>query len=156
MATWLYQINQQQWPPEKYRTDIWEGEEETWPVGRLARGDSEEPQPGDVVVFFYAPTGGWDWGFYGWAVIVGWHSRDEDKEIRFRPTSPSDRLKMDPWCDREAKALADEIRGRVKQGTMWKVPDHLVPRLRSGLVTWAAGVTTEEGERVEPGEEVEE
>ena len=63
---------------------------------------------------------------------------------------------MDPWCDREAKALADEIRGRVKQGTMWKVPDHLVPRLRSGLVTWAAGVTTEEGESVEPGEEVEE
>jgi hypothetical protein len=103
MATWLYQINQQQWPPEKYRTDIWEGEEETWPVGRLVRGDSEEPQPGDVVVFFYAPTGGWDWGFYGWAVIVGWHSRDEDKEIRFRPTSPSDRLKMDPCVTAKPK-----------------------------------------------------
>jgi|GEM_PF-3554690 hypothetical protein len=29
MATWLYQINQQEWPPEKYRMDIWEGEEET-------------------------------------------------------------------------------------------------------------------------------
>lgn len=33
MATWLYQINQKEWPPERYRVEIWEGERWRWPFG---------------------------------------------------------------------------------------------------------------------------
>jgi len=138
MATWLYQINQQQWSPERYRVEIWEGERWYWPVGRITRGGQHagDPQPGDTVVFFYAPSGGPDWGFYGWAIVLEWLDREGEKGMYFRPVSPSDQLKMHPWRDKEAGALADEIRGAVKQGTMWRVQNHLVPGLRRGLATW--------------------
>jgi len=135
MATWLYQINQQQWPPERYRLEIWEGERWRWPVGNIRRGaEDADPRPGDTVVFFYAPTGGVDPGFYGWAVVLEW--LEQEKEIYFRPVSPSDWLKMDPWWDEEASSLANEIRGRMKQGTMWRVDDSLVPELRDGIAAW--------------------
>jgi len=46
---------------------------------------------------------------------------------------------MHPWSGPSALSLADEIRGPVKQGTLWRVPDELVPRLRKGLFDWLAG-----------------
>jgi hypothetical protein len=135
MGTWLYQINQQQWPPERYRVEIWEGERWRWPVGQLVRGPSAEgPQAGDTVVFFYARTGGVDPGFYGWAVVLEWLERE--REMYFRPVAPSDWLKMDPWWDEVASGLADRIRGAVKQGTLWRVPEDLVPELRRGIAEW--------------------
>lgn len=91
------------------------------------------PQAGDIVVFFYAPAGGADAGFYGWAVILEWL---ESKEIHFRPVCPSDLLKMCPWWDEHASDLVDKIRGKVKQGTMWRVPEELVAELRRGILTW--------------------
>lgn len=54
MAMWLYQTDQQQWPP----LDL---------AGRAS------PKPGDRVVFFYAPSGGIEPGFYGWAIVLDWH-----------------------------------------------------------------------------------
>lgn len=137
MATWLYQINQQLWPPEWYRIRIWEGERWYWPVGQI-RGSkgTGDPEPGDTVVFFYARTGGRDYGFYGWAVLLEWRNWDGEKGMYFRPVAPSDWLKMDPWRDEDALRLADEIRGPVKQGTLWSVPDELVDQLRSGIVRW--------------------
>lgn len=87
------------------------------------------------MVFFYAPTGRADPGFYGWAVVLEWLR--EGGVIYFRPVSPSDRLKMHPWWDEKAAELAERIRGRVKQGTLWRVPEDLVPELREGLVAWA-------------------
>ncbi len=138
MATWLYQTNQQQWPPERYRLEIWEGERWYWPVGQLTRGrqGAEDPVAGDTVVFFYARTGGSDPGFYGWAIITEWLDRNGERGMYFRPVSPSDELKMNPRWDPPASELADEIRGAVKQGTMWRVQEDLVPELRRGIRTW--------------------
>ena len=108
MATWLYQLSANVWSPERFRLEIWEGERWHWPVGGKSSGGTW-PQPGDSVVFFYAPTHGTDPGFYGWAAVLEWYE-DSSSPLYFRPTAPSDRLKMDPWWDDEAKELALEIR----------------------------------------------
>lgn len=102
------------------RLEIWEGERWYWEVRQAVGAREEGPVPGDVLVFFYTPTGGADPGFYGWAVELEWLR--EERLIYFRPVSPSDRLKMRPWWDEKAAELADRIRGRVKQGTLWRVP----------------------------------
>ena len=137
MSTWMYQMNQQRWPPERYRLEIWEGERWNWPVGRKVPAD-ETPLPGDVVVFFNSKSGAPDPGFYGWAVILEWYTV-VPVNMYFRPVAPSDALKMNPWSDDHALTLADDIRGRVKQGTLWRVPDELVPRLRKGIFEWLRG-----------------
>jgi hypothetical protein len=139
MSTWLYQIDQESWSPERYRLEIWEGQDWAWPVGKKNPGD-KEPQNGDTVVFFYAPTGGHDPGFYGWAVVLEWFELRNIKELRFRPVAPSDHLKMHPWWNQhDASTLADKIRGPVKQGTLFLVPDALVKTLRSGISAWLGG-----------------
>ena len=137
MSMWLYQINQQWWAPQRYRVEIWERERWSWPVRRKV-GAIEDPQPGDTVVFFYAPSGGPDPGFYGWAVITEWLSGEQD-EMYFRPVAPSDHLKMHPWWDADAQALADQIRGKVKQGTFWRVAEDLSATLRRSITRWASG-----------------
>ncbi len=129
---WLYQMDQRQWPPNSYRIDIWENERWTWPVGRKASTDS--PKPGDRVVFFYAPSGGIEPGFYGWALVLDWH--EDERGMYFRPVSPSDHLKMHPWWDTAAKEIADEVRGKVKQGTLWEVPDDLASAISAGITGW--------------------
>jgi hypothetical protein len=88
-------------------------------------------------VFFYAPSGGSEAGFYGWAIVLDMH--DDDRGMYFRPVSPSDYLKMNPWWDADAKVLADAIRGKVKQGTLWKVADEVAPALSRGITAWLAG-----------------
>lgn len=106
----MYQLNQKNWSPNRYMLEIWEGERWVWPVGqKLARGQS--PEPGDTIVFFYAPSGGKDAGFYGWAVILEW--LDDVSHLYFRATSPSDHLKMHPWWDEKAVLLANKIRGKM-------------------------------------------
>ena len=135
MATWMYQLNQKNWSPSRYRLEIWEGERWVWPVGqKLARGQS--PEAGDTIVFFYAPSGGKDAGFYGWAVILEW--LDDVSHLYFRATSPSDHLKMHPWWDENAILLANKIRGKMKQRTLWLVSDELVGELREGITSWIA------------------
>ena len=95
------------------------------------------PKPGDSMVFFYAPSGGSDAGFYGWAVLLEWV--EQEKSFSFRPVSPSDRLKMCPWWDDQASDLANQIRGKVKQGTLWLVPEKLVSSLHRGIAAWHGG-----------------
>jgi len=126
-------MNQQAWPPERYRLDIWENERWSWGVGRVS-GAGHIPKPGDTMVFFYAPSGGAEPGFYGWAVVLEWV--DQERAFSFRPVSPSDRLKMCPWWDEEAAELANKIRGKVKQGTLWLVPDTLVGDVVRGIASW--------------------
>jgi hypothetical protein len=41
----------------------------------------------------------------------------------FRPVAPSHHLKMHPSWDTDAQDLADRIRGKVKQGTFWRVAE---------------------------------
>lgn len=136
MSMWMYQLNQTNWPPNRYRLEIWEGERWVWPVGQRLSG-GELPKPGDTVVFFYAPSGGGDPGFYGWAIVLEW--LDDISRVYFRAAAPSDYLKMNPWWDDEARAVAEEIRGRMKQRTLWLVSDDLVGRLRRGLQSWVFG-----------------
>jgi len=54
----------------------------------------------------------------------------------FRPVSPSDQLKMHPWWDDGAKEIADKVRGKVKQGTLWEVPDELAADISAGITAW--------------------
>jgi hypothetical protein len=109
-----------------------ENERWRWRVGRKASTGS--PKPGDRVVFFYAKSSGNEPGFYGWAVVLDWH--EDERGMYFRPVAPSDHLKMHPWWDANAEGIADEIRGKFKQGTLWKVPDHLSPDISKGITAW--------------------
>jgi hypothetical protein len=142
MSLWLYQINQTAWSPNRYRLEIWEGERWASPVGQAAWGGTT-PQPGDIVVFFYAPAGGTDPGFYGWAVILEWLA--DSKELYFRPVAPSDQLKMRPWWSDAARTLADNIRGKMQQRTLWHVSEDLATELRGGLQSWVNGSPAESG-----------
>ncbi len=101
-------------------------------MGRKASTGS--PKPGDRVVFFYAPSGGIEPGFYGWALVLDWH--EDERGMYFRPVAPSDHLKMHPWWDAAAKEVADEVRGRVKQGTLWEVPDKLASDISVRITAW--------------------
>jgi hypothetical protein len=46
----LYQLNANNWSPERYRLEIWEGERWNWSVGNIS-GKGQHPDPGDIVVF---------------------------------------------------------------------------------------------------------
>ena len=140
MSTWLYQLATDVWSPERYRLEIWEGERWNWPVGRRS-GDGELPKPGDTVVFFYSRSTGVDPGFYGWAVVLEWYELSSS-QLYFRPTAPSDYLKMHPWWDDNAKRIADEVRGKMKQRTLWIIRPELVREIRIGIASWLSGART--------------
>jgi hypothetical protein len=97
------------------------------------------------LVFFYAPSGGVDPGFYGWAVILEWYEVSSN-QLYFRPTAPSDCLKMFPWWDGPAEKLANEIRGKMKQRTLWLVQPELAKQVRRGIAGWLAGRWESDGE----------
>jgi hypothetical protein len=93
------------------------------------------------VVFFYAKSAGTDPGFYGWAVVLEWYPAPDSSEkdqLYFRPTAPSDFLKMHPWWDKDAEQVADDIRGKMKQRTLWLVQPELAAKVRRGVSTWLA------------------
>jgi hypothetical protein len=139
---WLYQLSQAEWTPERYRLDIWEGERWRWPVGKIT--GSGRPAAGDRVVFFFAQTACPEPGFYGWAVVLQWE--EEEKRFYFRPVAPSDQLKMCPWWDGPAGAaeqIADQVRGQVPRGTLWRVPDELAAAIGAGIAGWVVGVRAE-------------
>jgi hypothetical protein len=135
MATWLYQLSGKNWSPNRYRFEIWEGERWSWDVNSISKHDHDDPKVGDVVVFFYAKSKSSDPGFYGWGVILEWYPADISI-LYFRPTSPSDYLKMHPWSDKKAMELADKIRKPIKQGTLFLVQEELEGELRDGISTW--------------------
>ena len=137
MSAWLYQINQKSWTPNRYRIEIWENERWSWPLGTVQHGGTEI-KAGDIVIFFYAPYGGDDPGFYGWAVITEYLEGD-NPEILFKPVSPSNYLKMTPWWDEDAKSLVDKIRGGFKQKTLWIIDRPDLGKIRTGIRNWLAG-----------------
>jgi hypothetical protein len=109
MSTWLYQIRQTNWPTGNFRQEIWEGERWQWSYG--SKRSKESPELGDILIFFYAPSGGGDHGFFGWAVVDR-HDSNE-KTVYFTPTAPTNHLKMDPWSDKVSAQIANDIRGRM-------------------------------------------
>lgn len=137
MSTWFYQMSPNVWSPSQYRLDIWEAERWAWPVGQIS-GQGQKPAPGDLMVMYFTKGNGTDPGFYGWAVILNWLDEAGD-QLRFRPVAPSDSLKMCPWGDAQALALANEIRGKMKQRTLWLVDDDMALQLRRGILNWIAG-----------------
>ncbi len=124
MANWLYQMNAGIWRPENYRTEIWENNNTTWTIGKISPAGSQ-PKIGDTIVLFYTVR---DRGIYGWAVIL----RYEEKEIYFRPATPSDYLKMNPLWDDDVKNIVDEIRP-MPRGNMWEINDNLMSRIREKI-----------------------
>lgn len=142
MGYWFYQISQEIWEPERFRIEIWENERWSWTVPTLRGGG--EPQPGDSVAFYYAKAHGADPGFYGWAVVLEYHkSHDENKTLYFRPVAPTNHLKMHPWWNEEAQEIANEVRGAVAQGTVWRVSDEQWKRIRRGFTSWVSGYGAE-------------
>ena len=137
MSTWLYQLNPQEWSPETFRFEIWEGKHWHWGSGNK-RG-SAEPQVGDTVVFFYVPSGGDDPGIYGWAVLEKWDAAS--KTLYFIPAAPTDRLKMDPWWDDQVKALVAKIRGKMNQATLFEMDQAATCELRAGVRRWLCGAS---------------
>lgn len=132
MSMWLYQISNDIWPPSRFRVEVWAGERWRWPINTVM--GNEMPAAGDRLVFYYAKTGAGEPGFYGWAVVLEAYER----ELYFRPVPPTDQLKMYPWWNEEAAELADLIRGKMKQRTLWPVPPNLISRLSAGLIAWTA------------------
>lgn len=134
MSTWLFQLSPKVWSPEEYRQEVWQGQTCNWPLRRRPSA-ANSPALGDTLLLFYSATGGKDPGFYGWAVVLQWVPQSPTP-LCFRPAPPSDYMKMHPWWDEEAAELANAIRQPVKVGTLWRVPDALVARIREGVRRW--------------------
>lgn len=132
MSTWLYQLNPKSWTPETFRFEIWEGKHWHWTHG-IKRGDAV-PAIGDTIVFFYSPSGGDDPGIYGWAVLercdVG------SKTLYFIPVAPTNRLKMDPWWDETAQKIVNDIRGPMKQATLFQIENADALKIRVDIRKW--------------------
>ena len=141
MSAWLYQMSVDYWRHERYRADVWQGADTTWDVGKIVPAEAT-PQAGDIIVLYYVEAekgvkpAERDPGIYGWGIVL-WY---EDKEIRYRPTSPSDYLKVNPLWNDEVNKLVDDIRGRMKQGTMWKISDKHLRDIRALVAKHASGV----------------
>lgn len=129
MSTWLYQLNAQDWSPEAFRYEIWEGKSWHWGYGR--KQDKTEPETGDTIVFFYAPSRCKDPGFYGWAVLERHHEKNQS--LYFVPAAPTNYLKMDPWWNSTAESLAKDIRGKMTQATLFKISDEQRAHLRAAI-----------------------
>lgn len=112
---WLYQMSEAEWPEAQYRAEVWEGGLIYWST-RKVQGQGR-PVPGDRMICWYATTGAAQPGVVGWGVILG-HFEDRE-EIIWRPTFPSDGLKMRPLYDDQLIQTIDSIRGKFKQATMW-------------------------------------
>jgi hypothetical protein len=132
MSTWIYQLNPKEWPPEVFRYEIWERERWHWSYGQK-RG-SATPAVGDTIVFFYSRSGGTDPGIYGWAVIE--RCAPDSGTLYFIPVAPTDYLKMDPWWDNDAKKVTDDVRGAMKQATLFEVPAEKISVIRAGIRKW--------------------
>jgi hypothetical protein len=138
MATWLYQLTQGNFEPEEYRVEVWENAVATWPAGRISRltQDGEPPAPGDKLLFFYARSGGAQWGFCGWAVVMNWRELEKLNLIDFRAAAPSDQLKMHPWSGDDVTRIVKKVRKGMAQGTLFAIDDDVASEIAGGMLNW--------------------
>lgn len=117
--------------PDTFREEISEDRGASWNYGdkRMAK----TPDAGDVIFFFYCPTGQKEPGIYGWADVEGCDVARG--KLAFKPKSPTDRLKMRPWWDENVKRIVDAIRRGYPRGTLWPVEDSkLVRKIQDGIL----------------------
>lgn len=119
MRAWLYQMTiKEGWGPANYRAEVWEGRLITWPAKTLVHAENRPPEPGDLILLFFAPSSK-EPGVYGLGVITRhWPRR---RTVQFRLCPPSDQLKTDPIWSPSLKRWANRVRGAVPRGTMWVV-----------------------------------
>ena len=132
MSTWIYQMNQTNWPLAVFRKEVREHRKR-----RLIRGKKVGPAPisaGDTIVFFYARTVSKLPGFCAVAVVDGYD--ENSRTIGFTAVTPSDSLKNNLWWSEDAADLANRIRGKSKRGTLFQVPAACVSELRAGIRAW--------------------
>jgi hypothetical protein len=144
MSLWLYQMNQEDYPPSRYRLDIWEGRLWHWEYGN--KYGNSEPISGDRIIFYYTPSKGDDPGIYGWAIITSIFSIE--KQIYFMPVDPSDKLKMYPWTDREVIEIINEIRP-VNQGTLFQIDEKIKHRILTGIIKWVNQINQASNPRIQ-------
>jgi hypothetical protein len=137
MACWLYQINAENWSCERYRNEVWEGQLVTnWTLGEAKRRP-KEVKSGDMVILFFVKAGTHDPGIYGWGIITSFYK----EYIDFRPSPPSDYLKMNPVPLEEVNGIIRKIRGRFAQMAMFKVKDEEFQELRQKVAEHVYGVS---------------
>lgn len=134
MAVWLYQMSADGYSPEEYRETVWEGEVTRWPAGNVRTSSRIKISPGDILIFAFAKTGTREPGLYGWGVVLKY--KEEAGNIYFRPSRPSDYLKMNPIWDNEVSNMLDKIRGSMKQGTMWEVTSDDATNIKRKIHSW--------------------
>ena len=135
MAHWLYQMSTDYYSHERYRAEVWEGTVVTnWTIGESKRRPTEV-QLGEMVILFFARTGAQDPGIYGWGIITFF----DGEVINFRPSSPSDYLKMNPLWDDEVSGIVDRIRGGMPQGTMYEIDEATLAKIREKVAECVTG-----------------
>ena len=134
MAVWLYQMSADNYSIEEYRAEVWEREWVKWPTGNPRTESGCKVSPGDTVVLFFVRTGTKEPGIYGWGVVT--HYKEDKGLFSFRPTSPSDYLKMNPVWDDDVSNLVDAIRGPMKVVSMWEMSAEHTAKMRSRIHDW--------------------
>jgi len=131
---WLYQMaNREDWGTADYRVGVWEGKVIVWPAGKITASDGLRPSRGDTVILFFAPSGNRKPGVYGMGVVIDLRN----DRLRFRLCRPSDYMKLDPLWTKTTMRTIDQVRGLVKQGTLWRMtPEQLCSIQREIRTYW--------------------
>ena len=130
----MYQMSADSYSVEEYRDEIWEGEMVKWPTGNVRTESGCRISPGDTVALVFVRTGTKEPGIYGWGVVA--HYKEDKGLFSFRPTFPSDYLKMNPIWDDQVSGLLDAIRGPVKVGTMWEMSSDHAAKMKRKIHDW--------------------
>jgi len=134
VAVWLYQMSAEGYSIEEYRAEVWEGEIVKWPTGSVRTDSGNKVAPGDVVILVFVRTGAKEPGICGWGIVTNY--KDEKELFSFRPTHPSDYLKMNPIWDDDVSDLLNSIRGPMKQGTMWEMSGDQAKGMKKKIHGW--------------------
>lgn len=122
------------WLSSEYRQEVWEENTIRWNVGKIYTKNNKSIEPGDIVYLFYAKTRNEEPGIYGWGIINKYNKLR--KRIDYRPVFPSDYLKMNPIWNKKISEVVDNIRGGMKQGTMWEIEEEYIKKLNKTIHNW--------------------
>jgi hypothetical protein len=112
-------------------------------VGSQPRGKSNQfsPGPWGHRCLLLPPRQVFRARVYGWGVVIRW-PEELNRRCYFRPVSPSDQLKLFPWCTEEAWRIADLVRGPGKDdtiSTIAQVSTHLATAICARITAWVTG-----------------